>query len=250
MKVFRYALTSMFLLSSTSAFAADLTDAQFEKHMSQYLTKDENVKVFAEALERHFNSKRENEQKAAAQREMDELESQFKNPVKIDIGSSPVIGPKDAKITIVEFSDFQCPYCQRGADSMKELLKMYPKDVKVVFKNLPLPFHQEAKPAAIAALAAGEQGKYWEMHDELFANQSSLGEELYIKLAEKLGLKMDKFKADLKSDKLAKMVDADAELATKHGVKGTPGFFVNGVQVRGARPAAYFKTIIDRWLAM
>ena len=131
---------------------------------------------------------------------------------------------------------------------MDEVLKAYKNDVNLVFKNLPLPFHPEAKPAAVAALAAQEQGKFWEMHDALFKNQQTLGKDTYLKLAQELGLDMEKFKADLASEKLAKRVEEDAALASKHGVNGTPGFFVGGVLVSGAQPLPAFKTIIDRWL--
>jgi protein-disulfide isomerase len=133
---------------------------------------------------------------------------------------------------------------------MEDVLKEYPNDIRLVYKNLPLPFHQQAKPAAIAALAANEQGKFWEMHDELFANQSRIqeGETFLFELAEKIGLEMDKFKKDFANDKFARMVDEDAALANKLGITGTPGFFVNGVKVTGARPLPYFKMIIDRWM--
>ena len=122
------------------------------------------------------------------------------------------------------------------------------KDVKLVLKNLPLPFHKRAKPAARAALAAGAQGKYWEMHDLLFENQSKLDDATFFKHAEKIGLDMAKFKADYNGEKFAKMVDEDMALATKLGVRGTPGFFINGVKLQGAQPLPEFKRIIDEWL--
>ena len=131
---------------------------------------------------------------------------------------------------------------------MEEVLKEYPDKVKLVFKHLPLGFHKEAKPAAIAANAAGRQGKFWEMHDLLFEKQRELNSDLYPKLAKQLGLDMDKFNADMKDEAIAKQVDEDAKQANKLGVRGTPGFFVNGVQVKGARPLSHFKKLIDRWL--
>ncbi len=239
------------LISSITALpasAADMSDKDFAKALNAYLEKDENVEKIGDALEKYFRKKRQEQQSQAAEQEKEQLEEQFKNPVKIDIGNSPFSGPKDAPITIVEFSDFQCPFCGRGKETMEDVKKAYPGKVKVVFKNLPLPFHPEAKPAAVAALAAGKQGKFWEMHDKLFEKQKELGEETYINLAKELKLDVNKFKTDLNSDELKKQVDDDAALATKLGVRGTPGFFVNGVQVRGARPLPYFKNIIDRWL--
>lgn len=240
-------LTLAVALSSAAlpAFAAPDT---FEKDMDAYLAKDENVKKVGDALERYFQKKRDEAQQQAMKSEQERMDNQFKNPVKVDIGSSPVRGNASAKVTIVEFSDFQCPFCQRGANTMEEVLKEYPNDVKLVFKNLPLPFHEKAKPAAKAALAAGKQGKFWEMHDQLFKNQGALGDELFAKLAQDLSLDMAKFKADMESPEIAKVVDDDAELARKVGVNGTPGFFVNGVLVSGAQPLPAFKAIIDRWL--
>jgi len=236
---------SLALLAAGPAFA---DDKAFSASMEKYLSNDANVEKVGNALERYFMKKRENKQKAAAKAEGQKLEEQFKNPIQVPIGKSPVKGPADAKVTIIEFSDFQCPFCGRGMKTMDDVMKEYPKDVKLVFKHLPLPFHPEAKPAAVASLAAGEQGKFWEMHDALFQNVDRLGKDLYIELAGKLELDIDKFKADLKNPALAKLVEEDLALAAKLGVRGTPGFFVNGVQVRGARPLPYFKTIIDRWL--
>ena len=160
----------------------------------------------------------------------------------------PVIAPTDAAVTVVEFSDFQCSFCSREKDRMDYILKEYPGKVKVAFKHLPLAFHPQAKPAARAAVAAQKQGKFWEMHDQLFNSQDQLSEELYPQLAKQLGLDLAKFKADYDSAEVAKQVEEDAALATKLGIQGTPGFFVNGVEVRGARELPYFKKLIDRWL--
>jgi protein-disulfide isomerase len=232
---------------ATPSSAVALDDAQFEKLMATYLNKESNLEQVGGALEKYFRKKREDQQQRAAQDEEKRVEDQFKNPIKIEIGSSPVKGKKDAPITVVEFSDFQCPFCKRGMTVMDDLLKEYPNDVKIVFKNLPLPFHPEAKPAAAAALAAGAQGKYWEYHDLLFNNQDSLSTETYIKLAGDLKLDVEKFKTDMKSEKFEKQIADDMAIATQLGVRGTPGFFVNGVQVRGARPLPYFKNLVDRW---
>jgi protein-disulfide isomerase len=234
---------------STQAFAADLTDEQFSKLMDSFLAKDANVEKIGNSLEQYFRKKRDEQQQAAEQEEEKVIEEQFKNPVKVDIGKSPVKGSDDAPITIVEFSDFQCPFCSRGAQTLEDVVKEYPGKIKIVFKNLPLPFHPEAKPAAIAALAAGKQGKFWQMHDKLFANQNALGSDLYPALAKELGLDVNKFTKDLGDAELAKQVEEDAALAASLGIQGTPGFFVNGVQIRGARPLPYFKAIVDRWLA-
>ena len=154
----------------------------------------------------------------------------------------------DPLVTIVEFSEYQCPYCTKGAAVVEEIMKNHSKDVRFVFKNLPLNFHPQAKPAAIAALAAGKQGKYWEMHDALFARQKELktNPQLFSQLAQQLGLNMAKCEKDQKDPKLAAQVDADAALASKVGARGTPNFFVNGVQIVGARPYDSFKAEIEK----
>ena len=235
-------ITSLFLAGSASA-------DDFDKKMDAYLKNDANIEKLGSAIETYFQSKRKKQQQEAAKQEEKQLEEQFKNPIKIDVGNSYILGDPKAPITVVEFSDFQCPFCKRGGDTMKDLVEAYPKHVRVAFKHLPLPFHKQAKPASIAALAAGKQGKFWEMHDALFESQSRIaeGEAFFNEAAEKLKLDMAKFKKDMKDPKLAEIVDADMALGAKLGVRGTPGFFVNGVQVRGARPLPYFKTLVERW---
>ncbi len=241
------ACAGVLLIASLPQPAAAMDQDAFDKMMDSYLESDENLEKVGNALEKFFRKKREQQQKLAEQQEAQRMEEQFSNPVKIDIAGSPVTGNPNASITVVEFSDFQCPFCKRGNQVMKDLLKEYPDDVKVVFKHLPLPFHQQAKPAAVASLAAHEQGKFWEFHDELFENQESLTEEKFIEIATKLEMDVDKFKEDLKSEKFEKKVADDMAVATQLGVRGTPGFFVNGVQVRGARPLPYFKELVEKW---
>jgi len=164
---------------------------------------------------------------------------------EVEIGDSPVRGAADAPVTIVEFSDFQCPYCGRVGPTLERLLEEYPGQVRVVYKHLPLSFHEHALPAAKAAVAAGRQGKFWEMHDALFASQRQLGEEKYRELAEELGLDVEQFERDYKSEEVAMEVAQDMNQARKLGVTGTPGFFVNGRFSSGAKPYQSFKTMVD-----
>jgi protein-disulfide isomerase len=160
----------------------------------------------------------------------------------------PSIGPEDAKVTIVEISDFQCPFCSRAAGTIEQLKKDYAGSLRVVFVNQPLSFHNRAKPAAIAALAAHRQGKFWQMHDKLFANAREMTDENIAKWAGEIGLDKAKFDADLKDPTIAAQVDRDQAIAGALGVNGTPGFFVNGVNVSGAQPIENFKKIIDEQL--
>ena len=161
------------------------------------------------------------------------------------IGDAPIRGAKNAKVTIVMFSDFQCPFCSRVEPTVTKVLEDYKNDVRVVWKQLPLPFHNNAKPAAEATLAAKAQGKFWEMHDKLFANQQALDRPSLDKYASEIGLNMEKFKADLDSHKWAKKVDEEQAEGNKIGARGTPSFFVNGKSLVGAQPYEAFKTKID-----
>ncbi|HKJ23949.1 MAG TPA: thioredoxin domain-containing protein [Myxococcota bacterium] len=167
----------------------------------------------------------------------------------VEIGESPVRGAADAKVTIVEFSDFQCPYCGRVKPTLTKLLEEYPDDVRVVYKHLPLSFHKDALPAAKAAVAAGKQGKFWEMHDALFEHQRELGDETYLEIARELGLDVEQFEKDYKSAPVATEVAHDMNEARRLGVTGTPGFFVNGRFASGARPYESFKAMVDQALA-
>jgi len=170
-------------------------------------------------------------------------------PVKIDIGSSPVKGPRNAPVSIIAFSDFQCPFCSRAVPTIDELFKKYNGKINFVFKNQPLPFHPNAGPAAQAALAAGEQGKFYEMHDKLFANQQNLSRADFEKYAQELGLDVNKFKAALDSGKFKAQVDADSQAGNAVGANGTPTFFINGRKLVGAQPADAFAKLIDEELS-
>jgi protein-disulfide isomerase len=166
-------------------------------------------------------------------------------PKKVDIGSAPARGPKNAPVNVVLFSDFQCPFCSRIEPVITELEKAYPGKVRVAWKNFPLSFHNNAKPAAEAALAANEQGKFWEMHDILFKNQQNLTGADLEKYAKEIGLNMDKFKAAMDSHKFAAQIEADTKQGSELGVSGTPAAFVNGQLVSGAQPIDAFKKIVD-----
>lgn len=162
----------------------------------------------------------------------------------IKIGDSFTKGPKDAKVTIVEWSDFQCPFCSQAKDLVHQLLEAYPKDVQFVFKNYPLPFHQQAMPAAKAAIAAGKQGKFFEMHDKLFENFRTLAPEKYAEWAKEIGLDVEKFKKDMEAPETAAQVTTEMKEAGEVGVRGTPSFFINGKQPAG-RSLELYKSIID-----
>lgn len=169
----------------------------------------------------------------------------------VEIGNSPSMGGKNAKVTIVEFSDFQCPFCAKGAEILKELKKKYGDKITVAFKNFPLPFHNHAEMAAVAGLCANEQGveKFWKMHDEMFTQQDSLDMEGLKKMAKKLGLKIDNFEKCLSENKYLNQVKNDMEEGKKVKVKSTPTFFVNGQLINGAQPLEVFSELIDEALS-
>jgi len=164
---------------------------------------------------------------------------------EIPVGNSAVRGPKDAPVTIVMFSDFQCPFCVQTTPVIDEVLKAYPNDVNFVMKQFPLrQIHPNADPAARAAIAAGKQNKFWEMHDDLYKNSKNLSPETIKGIAEKIGLDMKRFEADQNSDEVKKQVDAELALGAKNDVRGTPSFFVNG-KIAQNRTVDGFKAQID-----
>lgn len=164
---------------------------------------------------------------------------------EIPVGNSAVRGPKDAPVTIVMFSDFQCPFCAQSAPIVDDVLKAYPNDVNFMMKQFPLKqIHPNAEPAARAAIAAGKQSKFWEMHDELYKNFRSLTPETIKGIAEKLSLDMAKFEADMSSDAAKKQVEEELALGAKSDVRGTPSFFING-KIAQNRSLEGFKAQVD-----
>lgn len=168
-------------------------------------------------------------------------------PVDIKVSDSDHIrGNKDAKITIVSFSDFQCPFCSRFHETMKQVMAAYPNDVRWVFKSFPLEqIHPFAKKAAEAAECANEQGKFWDYADKIFENQRSLSNDYFSTLAKQMNLDSSKFDKCLADGKYASKVANDAKLGAQSGVRGTPASFINGQLVSGAVPFEEIKSQID-----
>ena len=152
-------------------------------------------------------------------------------PIRAD---DPARGEASAKVTIIEFSDFQCPFCSRAEPAVKAVEQTFGKDVRIVWKHLPLAMHANAMPAALAAEAAREQGKFWEMHDRLYANQQALSDAAYGQYAKELRLDLERFQAALKAPETRRRVEADLAAASAAGVTGTPTFVVNGEVVPGS----------------
>jgi protein-disulfide isomerase len=167
--------------------------------------------------------------------------------VDIDITGAPFKGKADAPVVITLFTDFECPYCSKVEPLFKQLLENNPDTIKIAFKNMPLQFHKMADPAHRAALAAREQGKFWEYHDILFGAEK-LTNELFDATAAELGLDITKFKADMASPKIRMMINKDLADAKKAGVTGTPTIFVNGRKLQ-QRSLPGFQQLIDEELA-
>jgi protein-disulfide isomerase len=164
---------------------------------------------------------------------------------KVAVGDAPTRGGNQPKVTVIEFSDFQCPYCGRANGTVDALLKSYGKDIEVAYRHNPLPFHQNAMPAALAAEAARAQGKFWEMHDKMFAGQANLDRPSLDKYAQEIGLNMSKYKEAMDKEEGKERIKRDMADAEKFGARGTPNFFINGRNLRGAQPIEAFKGTID-----
>jgi len=164
-------------------------------------------------------------------------------------GTGPSKGPADAPVTIIEFADYECPYCAKGAATVERVRQRYPKQVRVVFRDYPLDFHQNAVPAAVGARCAGAQGKYWEMHDILFENVSALEPAAVRGYAERLGIDMAKYDACIADPAQVAAVRADQAAGAAVGVEGTPAYFVNGVNLSGAQPEEAFIDLVEQALA-
>jgi protein-disulfide isomerase len=163
------------------------------------------------------------------------------------IGDSPTRGAADARVVLVEFSDFQCPYCASAATDMKTFMAAHASDVLFVYKHFPLSrIHPEALPAAKAAWAADQQGQFWAYHDALFADQAQLGESLYVKLAEEVGLDVERFNRDRNSPAAAAAVDRDLQLARQLNLNGTPTFLMNNLWIPGGAPLEFFEEALVR----
>ncbi|MEL6183553.1 MAG: DsbA family protein [Myxococcota bacterium] len=157
----------------------------------------------------------------------------------------PSKGPDDAKVTIVEFSDFQCPFCARATKPVDDIVAAYPDQVKVYFLHFPLSFHKQAMPAAVASVCAQKQGKFWEMHDKIFENQQKLGDEDLAGYAKAVGLDMKKFEKCKTDPATSALVQADMSQGTAAGVGGTPSFYINGKQHQGPPSVDTIKKLIE-----
>lgn len=209
---------------------------------------------FIEVVNKAAQDAQKKSQERAQEDEAKSRDAEFANPLQPDIETPRVIfGKKDAPITIVEYSDFECPFCSRGYGTVKQVMEEYKDQVRIIFKHLPLDFHPLALPAAKYYEALARQGgdKAEKFHDIIFQNQGDLKtkKEAFLKdAAKKVGANMAQLSKDIEDPKIMEIINKDIEEAKKFNITGTPGFIINGVSLRGAYPFPEFKSIIDRHL--
>jgi protein-disulfide isomerase len=194
---------------------------------------------------------------AARQQYLDGLRAKIATRILLDPprqviakADRPSKGPETAPVEMIEFSDFQCPFCESAFPTVNQVLSTYGDRIHFIYRHFPLSIHPRARPAAEAAQCAAEQGKFWQFHDRLFGDQSRLGDEDFKQDAAQLGLDTSQFNACFDSRKYRAEIDKDILAGTEAGVSGTPAFYINGRMLSGAQPFAQFKRVIDEELAL
>ncbi|EHJ13957.1 DSBA oxidoreductase [Crocosphaera watsonii WH 0003] len=192
----------------------------------------QHPEVLIESVQAYQKQQQEQQQQARQS-----FASQLKSKPQTIIADSPSTGSLSEKIILLEFSDFQCPYCEKAYETVKEFMDKHGDEVTLVYKHFPLfTIHPQALPAAKASWAAQQQGKFWDYYDALFEQQDNLGEDFYIELAEDLDLDMEQFERDRNSRNADLAIEKDMELAQEIGIQGTPLFIFNGQVFSGAIP--------------
>jgi protein-disulfide isomerase len=248
------------LIAAAVLITSCSTDKAFKKQLIKTLK--ENPEIVFQTIKEHPSEFMQTVQGAAQnaqqdmaikrkQQEENELAKSFEKPLKPVITEKQIYrGTKNAPITIVEYSDFECPFCSRGFTTVEELLKKYDGKIRFVFKHLPLSFHPSAMLSAqyYEAIALQSPKKAFKFHDMIFRNQSKLkkGEAFLTKIAKDLKVDFKRLKKDLNSEKVTLKIDQDIQEAKKFGIQGTPGFVINGIPVKGAYPASHFEKIISK----
>ncbi len=224
----------------TQAGNAQPGDAQLESQVLQI------IRNHPEAILESVQAYQQKQQEQQQQGQKAVLQGMKANPKSV-IGQSPTTGAKTQKIVLMEFSDFQCPYCAKAHQTLKQFMASHENQVTLVFKFLPLTqIHPEAMPSAKAAWAALQQGKFWEFQDALFAQQDKLGEPLYIATAKALNLDLKQFDQDRKSDAASAAIQKDVDMAEKLGVSGTPFLVMNGEPISGAAQLSELEALLAK----
>lgn len=208
-----------------------------------------NPEKFIESLNKAVKLAQEGEGKKREEAEKKAFEESFNNPLRPEIRADESFrGPKDAVLTLVEYSDFECPFCSRGFKTVMSLMEKYEGKIRFVYKHLPLSFHQQAMPASqyYEAIRLQSPEKAWKFHDKIYNKQTGLqsGEGFLKATAKEVGADMKKLEIDIKSPAVQARIDADMAEAAKFGFQGTPGFILNGIPVKGAYPLEHFESLI------
>ena len=236
-----------------------MSDAQLEKKMSEIIKKNpqmiidsikENQADYIIAIQDAAKGAQDQLAKKRAEEEEKKLLAMYDSPLEPKIrGDESIRGNKNAPLTLVEYSDFECPFCARGYNTVMELLKKYGTNIRFVYKHLPLSFHKQAMAASkyYEALRLQSPELAFKFHDEIYKNQSKLktGEKFLKAEAKKLGANMAKLEKDVKSEAIEKRIEEDLQEAASFGMQGTPGFVLNGIPVKGAYPTSHFIGIVD-----
>jgi protein-disulfide isomerase len=209
-----------------------------------------NPSKFIEALNKAVKVAQEGEGKRRQEEEKKALEDSFNNPIQPNLRADESFrGNKDAPITLVEYSDFECPFCSRGFNTVMELMSKYEGKIRFVYKHLPLNFHPQAMPASqyFEAIRLQSPEKAWAFHDKIYKDQRKLqnGEAFLKSIAKELKVDMSKLEKDVKSEAVQKRIDEDMAEAAKFGFQGTPGFILNGIPVKGAYPVNHFEDLVE-----
>ncbi|MFB2897038.1 DsbA family protein [Aerosakkonemataceae cyanobacterium BLCC-F50] len=237
-RVFLLLLTFTFFLWTSPAQAATRISPQLEEQVLQIIR--QHPEAIVESVQA-YQQKIQNQLVQAQQAFVQQMKT---NPDAI-IGQSPMTGSPAKKIILVEFSDFQCPYCAQAHKTIKDFMAKHQDEVTLVYKHFPLSsIHPEALPAAKAAWAAGQQGKFWQYHDALFTQQNKLGEELYLETAKNLNLDLEKFNSDRQIAE--KSITEDMILGESVGISGTPFFVLNGATFSGAVQLSDVEDVLAR----
>ncbi len=234
-------LSLCLFLGSCSTLSNDsdvAVNSELEQQVLQIIR--DNPEVILESVQAY----QQNQQDSLKQQRQSFLNQIKENPQAI-IADSPTQGATDGQIVLIEFSDFQCPFCSRAHGTVKQFMDRHQDRVTLVYKHLPLTkIHSEALPAALASWAAQQQGKFWEYQDGLFENQKQLGDDLYLELAEDLNLDLEQFNRDRDGDAALEAIEADVKLATGLGASGTPFFVMNGETFSGAVELSKMETVL------
>ncbi|AAN49337.1 thioredoxin domain-containing protein [Leptospira interrogans] len=241
---------------SVSAPSIEEMRAVYEQYKNSPALKGKSFDQVKAEIENHLISQKKEE---ARNNFFGQLRNQYNISVKVKelpplrdntilAGNNPSIGPENAKVTVIEFSDFECPFCKRSQSVNSQLREKYKDQIRWVFRDYPLSFHPNAMFAHIAANCSASQGKYWEFFKVLFDNSGNLPKDRVLDLARGLGLDMKVFSQCVNDSEVRKEVEADMAEGEKYGVSGTPAFFINGVMIEGAQPIEAFIKVIDQEL--